>query len=107
MHTTGSLRTWTKRLPLGLFVYSFRRRRFVDRKPLATKTQLMPVGSISDANEERCRVRQALLDAGVIRPSPPAEPIPPVSEAELEAAAKTLAAAGPLSELVIAERDGR
>ena len=52
-------------------------------------------------------MRQALLDAGVIRPRPPADPIQPVSEAQLAAAADALAAAGPLSELVIAEREGR
>ena len=53
------------------------------------------------------QVRQALLDAGVIQPCPPVESVQPVSEAQLIKAANALAAAGPLSELVIAERDGR
>jgi predicted DNA-binding antitoxin AbrB/MazE fold protein len=59
------------------------------------------------AEEERQRVRQALLDAGVIRPRSSVEPVQPVSEARLAAAAEALATAGPLSELIIAERDGR
>jgi len=44
-----------------------------------------------------------LLKAGIIRPRPPVERVPPVSDAELTAAANALAVAGPLSELIIAE----
>ncbi len=59
------------------------------------------------AYEERRRVRQALLDAGVIHLQLPSEAIEPVSEIELERSANVLASAGPLSELIMAEREGR
>lgn len=65
------------------------------------------IAPLPTADEERERVRQALLEANVIRLRPPAEAVTPVSEARLAAAARALAAAGPLSELIIAERDGR
>ncbi len=58
-------------------------------------------------DEDHRQVRQALLDAGVIRPRLQSEPVQPVSEVQLATAADALAAAGPLSELVIAEREGR
>jgi predicted DNA-binding antitoxin AbrB/MazE fold protein len=58
-------------------------------------------------NDERQRAYDALQAAGVIGAQPPAEALPAVSDAQLAAAAKALAAAGPLSELVIAEREGR
>ncbi len=57
--------------------------------------------------KERHKVRQALLDAGVIQPRPPVKSVQPISEAQLTKAANALATAGPLSELVIAEREGR
>jgi len=56
---------------------------------------------------EREDVLRVLLEAGVIRPHPPAPQRAPVDEGRLEAARKALGAAGPLSELIIAERDGR
>ena len=52
----------------------------------------------------RQQVYEALLAAGLIVPQPVSEPARPVSEAELTAAAKDLALAGPISELIIAER---
>lgn len=75
--------------------------------PERTRVQIQIIAPVPTAQEERRQVRQALLDAGVIRPRPPADPIQPVSEARLAAAADALAVAGPLSELVIAEREGR
>lgn len=75
--------------------------------PEHTHVQIQIVAPAPAVQEERHWVRQALLDAGVIRFRPPAEPVQPVSEAQLAAAADALAAAGPLSELVIAEREGR
>jgi len=75
--------------------------------PEHTRVQIQIVRQIPPIREERQRVRQALVAAGVIRPHPPVEPVPPVSEAQLAAAAKALATAGPLSELIIAERDDR
>ena len=52
----------------------------------------------------RQQVYEALLAAGLIKPQPVSEPARPVSEAELAAAARDLAHAGPISELIIAER---
>ena len=75
--------------------------------PERTRVQIQIVVSPPAVREERHRVRRALLDAGVIRPRPPAEPVRPVLETQLVAAANALAAAGPLSEVVIAEREGR
>jgi len=75
--------------------------------PENARVQIQIVAQPPAVDEERRRVRQALLDAGIIRPRPPAEPAQPVSEAQLAEAAAALAAAGPLSELIIAERDGR
>jgi predicted DNA-binding antitoxin AbrB/MazE fold protein len=75
--------------------------------PEHTRIEIQIVSRSSAAEDERQRVRQALLDAGVIRPRPPAEPVQPVPETRLAAAAKALAAAGSLSELIIAERNGR
>ncbi|MEO7913619.1 MAG: antitoxin family protein [Roseiflexaceae bacterium] len=65
------------------------------------------IDPISNAEEERQRVRQALIAGGIIRPQLPATPIQPVSEEALAAAAQSLANAGSLSELIVAERDGR
>ena len=80
-------------------------------KPLSlpenTQVRIQIVAPTLPAQEERLRVREALLDAGVIRPRQLTEPVQPVSEAELEKAARALAAAGPLSELVMAEREER
>ncbi len=59
------------------------------------------------ADKERWRVRQALIDAGIIQPSPPTQTVPPVSEAQLLEAADALAVAGSLSDLIIDEREGR
>ncbi len=48
-----------------------------------------------------------LLDVGLTRPRPPVEPAEPVSETKLAEVADALVAAGPLSELIIADREGR
>ena len=65
------------------------------------------IDPISNAEEERQRVRQALIAGGVIRPHSASILIEPISEEALAAAARALASAGPLSELVIVEREGR
>jgi len=57
--------------------------------------------------DERRRAYEALRSAGIIGVQPPVEDLPKISEAQLAAAARDLAAAGPLSELIIAEREGR
>lgn len=75
--------------------------------PEHTRVEIQIVKQTPPVGEEGQRVRQALVAAGVIRPRPPVEPVPSVSEAQLAGAANALAAAGPLSELIIAERDDR
>ena len=56
--------------------------------------------------DERQKVRQALLNAGVIQPHPLTTP-PAVTETDLLAAAQALGAAGPLSTVILADREGR
>lgn len=63
--------------------------------------------SLEKLQTERQRVYELLYNAGLIRENPPVECIQPVSDAELAVAAHALGAAGPLSELIIAERAGR
>jgi len=79
-------------------------------KPLAlpesTRVEIQIVSQPS-AGQEKDRVRQALLDAGIIQPRTPTKPLQSVSEELLAEAASALAEAGPLSDLIIAERDGR
>jgi predicted DNA-binding antitoxin AbrB/MazE fold protein len=75
--------------------------------PERTRVQIQIVVQPQAAQEERQQVRQALLDAGVIQSCPPVESIRPISETRLAEVANALAAAGPLSELIIAEREGR
>lgn len=75
--------------------------------PERTHVQLQIVTLDSPDDGERQRVRQALLEAGVIRATVSSEPVAPVAEAQLTAAARALAVAGPLSEDIIAERDER
>ncbi len=53
------------------------------------------------------QAEQALISAGVISDIPVTAPPGNVSEEELETAAKIMGAAGPLSDVILAERDGR
>ncbi len=62
---------------------------------------------LAEVAPDRQRVRQVLLDAGIIRSREAEEPAELVSEAQIESAARALAAAGPLSELILAERGER
>jgi len=55
------------------------------------------------AGDQRQLTYDALQAAGVIGAQPPAEHLPAISEEQLAAAARDLAIAGPLSELIIAE----
>jgi predicted DNA-binding antitoxin AbrB/MazE fold protein len=66
---------------------------------------ITPPNPVQDA--ERRRVRQVLLQAGIIQSHTPTQAVPSVSDAQLAAAADALAAAGPLSDLIIAERGAR
>ena len=76
--------------------------------PEHTRVQIQIVVQTSAAHRDaRQLVRQALLEAGVIQPRPPADPVQVVSEARLAEAANALAVAGPLSELIIADRHSK
>ncbi len=57
--------------------------------------------------DQRKLAYDALQAAGIISAQVPGEELPMISEAQLVAAARALAVAGPLSELIIAEREGR
>ncbi len=70
--------------------------------PEHARVQIQIIAQIPGAQEKRQQVRQALLDAGVIQPRPSTGLIPAISEAQIAAAANSLAAAGPLSELIMA-----
>jgi predicted DNA-binding antitoxin AbrB/MazE fold protein len=71
----------------------------------AVEVRIVPrPARVEKASADRQRVYEALQDAGLIKSQPVYEPARPVSEADLAAAAEALAAAGSLSELIIAER---
>ncbi len=75
--------------------------------PEHAQVQLQIITPPANAKDERDQVRQTLQTMGVIQIQPPLPTVSPVSEAELSAVATALAQAGPLSELILAERDGR
>lgn len=75
--------------------------------PEHTRVELQIVRQTSAPEDERWQVRQVLMAAGVIRPQPVTEAVQPVSEERLTAAAQALGQTGPLSDLIIAEREGR
>jgi predicted DNA-binding antitoxin AbrB/MazE fold protein len=75
--------------------------------PEHTQVELRIIKPTTVAEDERQQVRQALMAAGVIRPRPMLETTQRVSETDLAEAAQALSQAGPLSELIIAEREGR
>jgi predicted DNA-binding antitoxin AbrB/MazE fold protein len=58
-------------------------------------------------NDQRKLAYDTLQAAGIIGAPLPVEDLPLISEAQLAAAAHDLAVAGPLSELIIAERERR
>ncbi len=71
------------------------------------RVHLQIVPSPMNGENQRQRVRQALIEAQVIQPRTKHAPGPEVKESELQAAANALASAGPLSALILAEREGR
>ena len=73
--------------------------------PEHTRIEIQIVEQPSADIPEREQVRQALVAAGIIRFQTTTEPVQPVSEAVLAAAAQALGQAGPLSDLIIAERE--
>jgi predicted DNA-binding antitoxin AbrB/MazE fold protein len=74
--------------------------------PEHTQVELQLIQPVA-AEDERQQVRQVLITAGLIRPQTIAEAPEPISEAALDAAAQVLGQAGPLSDLIIADREGR
>lgn len=63
-----------------------------------------------EASEEMDEVRRAeavLVSAGLIKPLSPPPDLPQISEKRLAEVADRYAVGGPLSEVIIAERDGR
>lgn len=66
----------------------------------------MSIPSKSTSSIEK-QAEQALISAGVIGETPVTAPLDTVSEKELETAARIIGAAGPLSDIILAERDGR
>jgi predicted DNA-binding antitoxin AbrB/MazE fold protein len=73
--------------------------------PEHTRIEIQIVEQPSADISEREQVRQALVAAGIIRLQTTTEPVQRVSETALAAAAQALGQAGPLSDLIIAERE--
>jgi predicted DNA-binding antitoxin AbrB/MazE fold protein len=92
-----------------LAVYEHGVLRPLDPLPLSehARVHIQIVSPPTNAESQRQHVRQALIEAQVIQPRPKLTPVPTVEESELQAAAAALAAAGPLSALILEEREGR
>jgi predicted DNA-binding antitoxin AbrB/MazE fold protein len=75
--------------------------------PEHTRVEIQIIRQAAGAGDERQQVRQALMEAGVIRARQRSESVPPVSEEVLATVAAALGQAGSLSESIIAEREGR
>jgi predicted DNA-binding antitoxin AbrB/MazE fold protein len=75
--------------------------------PEHAQVQVRIITRRQDSRGERQRVREALLAAGIIHRRPAVDLTSMVSEEELAAAANALGKAGPLSELILAEREQR
>ena len=75
--------------------------------PEHTRVHLQIVSPPVDDQGLKQQVRQALVDARVIQPRVASPSLPKVTETDLMVAADALAIAGPLSELIVAEREGR
>ena len=71
----------------------------------AVELRIVPrAARVEKAIAYRQQVYETLQAAGLIKVQPVSEQARPVSEAELAVAAKALAVAGPISEMIIAER---
>ncbi len=70
--------------------------------------QIQTTPAAEDPAEHRRRVHEALVAAGLSLSTPPAMPeAKPLSAERREELAQILAAGGPLSEVIIEEREGR
>jgi predicted DNA-binding antitoxin AbrB/MazE fold protein len=74
--------------------------------PERTQLEIRIVETTDDEMTDAEKAYQVLLQAGLIRPSSSVE-IEPIPESERLQAADAYGQAGPLSELIIAERDDR
>jgi predicted DNA-binding antitoxin AbrB/MazE fold protein len=75
--------------------------------PEHTRVEIQVAVQAATGLEAHQRVRAALQATGLAGDTPADEKLVPVSEEQLAAAAQALGEAGPLSELIIAEREGR
>lgn len=75
--------------------------------PEHTQVQIQIIHAAQNGESERGRVRHALIEAGIIHPQVSAQPPAQISEVQLAEAARSLGEAGPLSELIIAQRAER
>ena len=75
--------------------------------PEHTRVEIQVAVQPATGLEARQRVCAALQAAGLAGATPADEMVVSVSEGQLAAAAQALGEAGPLSELIIAEREGR
>ncbi len=71
------------------------------------KLQILEVASASPEVSEARRAEEVLITAGLIKPSASPPGLPRISAERREELARLLAIGGPLSELIIAEREGR
>ena len=75
--------------------------------PEHSRLEVQIVRRRRSTDDQRKLAYDTLQAAGIIGAQLPVEDLPMISEAQLAAAAHDLAVAGPLSELIIAEREGR
>jgi len=74
--------------------------------PERTRVRIQILDAETD-DDERQRVEAALLASGLVKPQRPPENLRRVSKARRAELAKIYAVGGPLSEVIIAERDER
>jgi len=72
--------------------------------PEHTKLEICIVNAFDEETTEADKAYQVLLQAGLIQPAPLVQ-VDPILESELQRAADAFGQAGPLSDVIIAERD--
>lgn len=81
--------------------------RLLDPLALPERTRVRVVIKSISEDEERQRTEQVLADTGLVTSPKPTVTVETVPEGRLNDIAQRYAVGGPLSELIIAERDGR
>ena len=71
------------------------------------KIQILGMTSLPKEEDEARRIEEVLIAAGLIKPLNAPSDLPHVSAERREELARLYAVGGPLSEMVIAEREGR